>query len=370
MRPSSSKVAVRPYTLPPTPPLSPVTSEGSYAESLDEHCPPPPCPTAAAVQPTRSSSSNSSQPSFLTVPPPGALVFDQRVHRYPPKPFTRRERARLWYGGLLFETLESWESLLVLRPMLPHSLTALNDDPRHRHRHRARPPPLPIPSSPARGRPSDMLIPPSASARPCLPPPPPSPAASLLPSRTKSPPHRPPLDPPPLLDLPRLLAPLRPLAPRAHRRPPPVVPHRRREQSRGRARRRFERARRRWRWEEVSCGRVVSRRGEARRARREEARAARSRASLSLSLSVAPTPYSHPPHVHSQTPLSTVVPRSPIPLLRHSPTPRPPRVGSGLVPPRPLFAPSLPSHCTACSPCCPLPLSLARPLLSHCRTAI
>lgn len=184
MRPSSSKVAVRPYTLPPTPPLSPVTSEGSYAESLDEHCPPPPCPTAAAVQPARSSSSSSSQPALLTVPPPGALVFDQRVHRYPPKPFTRRERARLWYGGLLFETLESVRlvsrvcpvstradsslchsgracssvrsdpplhplaDLCVLtsprlsssvRPMLPHSLTALNDEPRHRHRHCARP---------------------------------------------------------------------------------------------------------------------------------------------------------------------------------------------------------------------------------------
>ncbi|GAA5921072.1 hypothetical protein JCM3775_004079 [Rhodotorula graminis] len=89
----SHKVAVQPYSLPPTPPLS-------YAESLDDDFP--------VFEASIPSSLTSSRASHFTVPPPGALVYEQRVHR-PPKKLTRRERARLRYGGLLFD----WETLVV-----------------------------------------------------------------------------------------------------------------------------------------------------------------------------------------------------------------------------------------------------------------
>ncbi|GJN93047.1 hypothetical protein Rhopal_006092-T1 [Rhodotorula paludigena] len=50
--------------------------------------------------------------SPYTRPPPGALVFAQHVHRCPPK-MTFTERSKVWYAGLLSETLEAWESLLL-----------------------------------------------------------------------------------------------------------------------------------------------------------------------------------------------------------------------------------------------------------------
>ncbi|GAA5984819.1 hypothetical protein JCM10908_003519 [Rhodotorula pacifica] len=59
-----------------------------------------------------SSSRKSSPASPYTVPPRGALVFQQHVHRYP-KPIEPSQKLRIWYRGVFWETLEPWENILV-----------------------------------------------------------------------------------------------------------------------------------------------------------------------------------------------------------------------------------------------------------------
>lgn len=46
-----------------------------------------------------------SQSSPYTVPPRGALVFQQHVHRIP-KPMRPSQKFRIWYRGIFWETLE------------------------------------------------------------------------------------------------------------------------------------------------------------------------------------------------------------------------------------------------------------------------
>lgn len=66
--------------------------------------------------------------SPYTRPPPGALVFAQHVHRCPPK-MTLTERSKVWYAGLLSETLEAVRCLSLapcaLSLALCNSLTRL-----------------------------------------------------------------------------------------------------------------------------------------------------------------------------------------------------------------------------------------------------
>ncbi|KWU44550.1 hypothetical protein RHOSPDRAFT_33877 [Rhodotorula sp. JG-1b] len=59
-----------------------------------------------------SSSDLASSPSPYTVPPRGALVFQQHVHRIP-KPMRPSQKFKLWYRGIFWETLEPWENILV-----------------------------------------------------------------------------------------------------------------------------------------------------------------------------------------------------------------------------------------------------------------
>ena len=84
--------------LAPSPPLSPTSSSGSYAESLEDE-------DGACAE----------ESQLTTVPPPHALVYPQRVHRAPRR-LSRRERARLRYGGMLFDVLE---------PVRPDALCSL-----------------------------------------------------------------------------------------------------------------------------------------------------------------------------------------------------------------------------------------------------
>ncbi|BGP50996.1 hypothetical protein JCM10450v2_006922 [Rhodotorula kratochvilovae] len=85
----SSSYRSRPCSLPPSPPATPTL-------------PVAPLPRLEAFD----------SAAHCTQPPPGALVFPQHLHR-PPRKLGRAERAKVWYDGLLFETLEPWESLLV-----------------------------------------------------------------------------------------------------------------------------------------------------------------------------------------------------------------------------------------------------------------
>ncbi|POY75896.1 hypothetical protein BMF94_0979 [Rhodotorula taiwanensis] len=64
-------------------------------------------PTSAAPQITAADTFHP-----YTIPPKGALVFQQHVHRYP-KPMRRSQKVKLWYRGVFWETLEPWENYLV-----------------------------------------------------------------------------------------------------------------------------------------------------------------------------------------------------------------------------------------------------------------
>lgn len=63
--------------------------------------------------------------SPFTLPPPGALVFKQHVHRHP-EPIGLVERTRIWYMGVFWEVLEPvrWRSAF--------SCPALAEDGRRR----------------------------------------------------------------------------------------------------------------------------------------------------------------------------------------------------------------------------------------------
>ncbi|BGP57747.1 hypothetical protein JCM8202_002400 [Rhodotorula sphaerocarpa] len=69
------------------------------AERIDKSSESAPSDAAAMFQP-------------FTVPPKGALVFEQHVHRYP-KPISGSQRLSIWYRGLFWETLEPWENILI-----------------------------------------------------------------------------------------------------------------------------------------------------------------------------------------------------------------------------------------------------------------
>ncbi|GAA6018107.1 hypothetical protein JCM10207_006083 [Rhodosporidiobolus poonsookiae] len=72
---------------------------------------PPPSPPP--LSPASTTSTASSSASSYTVPPPGALVFKQHLHR-PPRELTTREKLKAAYvANSAVNTLEPWEQWLV-----------------------------------------------------------------------------------------------------------------------------------------------------------------------------------------------------------------------------------------------------------------
>ncbi|GAA5886507.1 hypothetical protein JCM6882_001662 [Rhodosporidiobolus microsporus] len=105
--------APRRYPLTPSPSPPALFLHPSPPHSAAEPCSTSPPASRSVASPAAAAASPTSSSSHYTTSPPGALVFDQHVHR-PPRPMKRSEQWKLAYmGNFAVVTLEPWESWLV-----------------------------------------------------------------------------------------------------------------------------------------------------------------------------------------------------------------------------------------------------------------